>query len=87
MFSLFFLLDFQLAPLATKKMFPGTYPVFIIVSPLVVLMEDQMQEASKLGIMQIAVNNHSNIKQKCIRLSLEVSTPFELLPVEIVFSD
>ena len=44
-------------------MAPTTNPVFIVVSPLIALMEDQIREASKLGItaMQIGVHPDRDI--------------------------
>ncbi len=38
---------YQLAPLVMEKMFPSTNPIFTVVSPLVVLMEDQIREATQ----------------------------------------
>ncbi len=39
----------SIAPLVMKIMFPSTNPIFIVVSLIVVLMEDRIQEASNWG--------------------------------------
>ena len=53
-------LIYQLAPLVTKKISPSTNPIFVIVSPLVELMNDQIKEASKLGITSMRLDVHSD---------------------------
>uniref|UniRef100_A0A8C6U4X2 DNA 3'-5' helicase n=1 Tax=Neogobius melanostomus TaxID=47308 RepID=A0A8C6U4X2_9GOBI len=56
-------LIYQLSPLVAKemKLFPN--PVVVVVSPLVALMEQQVVEASRLGIvaMQLGVNSYEEI--------------------------
>ena len=58
-------LIYQLAPLVTKKMFPDCNPIYIVVSPLVALMEDQVKEATKLGVtaVQLGVQNITDIEE------------------------
>ena len=51
-------LIYQLAPLILKKMFPARNPIFIIISPLNALTEDQIREASKLGIKAKMIGVH-----------------------------
>ncbi len=46
------------------KMFPGTNPVFIVVLPLVVLIEERKQEASKLWIIDMQIGVHNSQKYK-----------------------
>ena len=43
-------------------MFPGSNPVFVVISPLTELMNDQVKEAEKLGIkaMRFGVDAHSD---------------------------
>ena len=53
-------LIYQLAPLVTKKISPSSNPIFIVVSPLVELMDDQIKEASKLGITAMRLGVHSD---------------------------
>ncbi len=48
-------LIYQLVPLVIKTMLPGTNVIFIVVLPLIAPMEDQIQEASKLGITVIQI--------------------------------
>ena len=43
-------LIYQLAPMVAKKMGRNENPVVIVVSPLVTLMEDQVKEATGMGI-------------------------------------
>ncbi len=61
------------------KMFPGTNLIFIVVSPLVALMEDQVQKSSMVGItaMQISVDNVSDIQQGRCQLALSAVTEDE----------
>ncbi|KAK7912488.1 hypothetical protein WMY93_012699 [Mugilogobius chulae] len=56
-------LIYQLAPLVAKKMDTNSNPVVVVVSPLVALMEQQVKEASKLGVtaMQLGVNSEEEI--------------------------
>ncbi|XP_062332384.1 putative ATP-dependent DNA helicase Q1 [Osmerus eperlanus] len=56
-------LIYQLAPMVAKKMGHNENPVAIVVSPLVALMEDQVKEATELGItaMQFGVHNKVDI--------------------------
>uniref|UniRef100_A0A8C6S960 DNA 3'-5' helicase n=1 Tax=Neogobius melanostomus TaxID=47308 RepID=A0A8C6S960_9GOBI len=56
-------LIYQLAPLVAKKMSLYKNPVVVVVSPLVALMEQQVTEASKVGVtaMQIGVNTDEEI--------------------------
>ena len=62
----------QLAPLVFNKLYPDTNPTFIVASPLVALMEDQIRHASKLGIiaLQIGVHNDRDIQHGCCQLVL-----------------
>ena len=53
-------LIYQLAPLVTKKLNPSINPIFIVISPLVELMNDQIREASKLGITAMRLDVHSD---------------------------
>uniref|UniRef100_A0A8C6V406 DNA 3'-5' helicase n=1 Tax=Neogobius melanostomus TaxID=47308 RepID=A0A8C6V406_9GOBI len=55
-------LIYQLAPLVAKKMLYKN-PVVVVVSPLLALMEQQVTEASKVGVtaMQIGVNTDEEI--------------------------
>ena len=53
-------LIYQLAPLVTKKIYPSISPIFIVISPLVELMNDQIKEASKLGITAMRLDVHSD---------------------------
>uniref|UniRef100_A0A8C6U030 DNA 3'-5' helicase n=1 Tax=Neogobius melanostomus TaxID=47308 RepID=A0A8C6U030_9GOBI len=56
-------LIYQLAPLVAKKMDIYVNPVVVVVSPLVALMEQQVKEASKLGVtaMQLGENSDKEI--------------------------
>ncbi|XP_076146136.1 putative ATP-dependent DNA helicase Q1 [Alosa pseudoharengus] len=56
-------LIYQLAPLVAKKMGHNENPLVIVVSPLVALMEDQVKEATEMGItaMQLGVNDEVDI--------------------------
>ena len=51
-------LIYQLAPLVTKKLSPTRNPLFIVISPLNALMEDQIWEASMLGITAMKIGEH-----------------------------
>lgn len=56
-------LIYQLAPLVAKEMKPNENPVVVLVSPLLALMEQQVIEATKLGViaMQLGVNSDEEI--------------------------
>ena len=59
-------LTYQLAPLVIKTMHPDINPIVIIVSPLIALMDDQIKEASKLGIVAMKlgdVGSENDIQQ------------------------
>ena len=53
-------LIYQLAPLVLKKINPSINPIFIVISPLVELMNDQIKEATKLGITAMRLDVHSD---------------------------
>lgn len=57
-------LIYQLAPLVAKAMGLSETPVVVVVSPLIALMEDQVQEAVNLGISaaQLGPENEKAIK-------------------------
>ena len=63
-------LIYQLAPLVTKKLDPDSKTIFIVVSPLVALMEDQLKEATKLGVAaaQLGVQSITDIEQGSYQL-------------------
>ncbi|ROL28095.1 ATP-dependent DNA helicase Q-like 3 [Anabarilius grahami] len=56
-------LIYQLAPMVAKKMGRNENPVVIVVSPLVALMENQVKEATEMGItaMQLGVQDEVDI--------------------------
>jgi len=64
-------LIYQLAPLIDKKMGLSENPVAIVVSLLVALMEEQVREATKLGItaMQLGVHSEEEIRKDGSSLS------------------
>ncbi|XP_015797640.2 probable ATP-dependent DNA helicase RecS [Nothobranchius furzeri] len=58
-------LIYQLAPVVAKRMGLSENPLVVIVSPLIALMEDQVKEASKLGLtaMQLGVHTLKDIRK------------------------
>nr|XP_054593292.1 uncharacterized protein LOC129160144 isoform X2 [Nothobranchius furzeri] len=58
-------LIYQLAPVVAKRMGLSENPLVVIVSPLIALMEDQVKEASKLGLtaMQLGVHALKDIRK------------------------
>ncbi|CAB1431581.1 unnamed protein product [Pleuronectes platessa] len=54
-------LIYQLAPMVAKKMGHNENPVVIVVSPLVSLMEDQVKEATEMGITAMQLSEHDEV--------------------------
>jgi len=63
-------LIYQLAPMVDKKMGRNENPVVIVVSPLVTLMEDQVKEATEMGMSKLSLH------QTMVRLCYTTRTPY-----------
>ncbi len=57
-------------------LFPSKNPIFIVVLPLVELMDDQIWEASKLMItaMQIDIHAASDVQGHCLQVAYSTNT-------------
>ena len=53
-------LIYQIAPLVAKKLELSENPVVIVVSPLVALMEEQIREATSLGLTAFQLGVHDD---------------------------